>query len=65
MSPDTLTEILAAAPQLAAILVLYIWHKSDGEAREREQALTIKTLSRIILTALKSQTKKEDTDLHG
>ena len=60
-----ITQLLEAAPQLAAILVLYIWHKSDGEAREREQALTIKTLSRIILTALKSQTKKEDTDLHG
>lgn len=61
-----LTTLLEAAPQLAAIIVLYIWHTRSEETREREQTLIIKTLSRLTLTALKStqpNSIKEET--HG
>lgn len=63
MSPDTLTEILAAAPQLAALIILYIWHREDSVIRSQEHTLTIKTLatlSRLQLAQL-TQHKSEET----
>ncbi len=61
-----LTTLLEAAPQLAAIIVLYIWHTRSEETREREQTLIIKTLSRLILTAFKSaRSKSEQEETHG
>jgi len=47
MSPDTLTEILTAAPQLAALIILYIWHREDSVIHSQEHALTIKTLTSL------------------
>jgi len=62
MSHDTLTEILAAAPQLAVVIILYIWHREDTQARERQETQIIKTLSQITKIALSN--KKEETT-HG
>lgn len=61
-----LTTLLEAAPQLAAIIVLYIWHTRSEETREREQTLIIKTLSRLTLTALESaKPKPKQEETHG
>ena len=65
MSPDTLTEILTAAPQLAALIILYIWHREDATTRSQEHALTIKTLTTLSRLQLTQLTQHKSEEQHG
>jgi len=64
MSHDTLTEILAAAPQLAALIILYIWHREDSVIRSQEHTLTIKTLATLSRQSLQL-TQHKSEEQHG
>jgi len=60
MNPKTqlITQLLEAAPQLAALVVLLIWHREDTLTRAKEHALTINTLAKLSRQLIASKEDK-------
>lgn len=58
LETQLITTLLEAAPQLAAIIVLYIWHREDTTASAKEHALTINTLARLSRQLIASKEDK-------
>jgi hypothetical protein len=58
LETQLITQLLEAAPQLAALLVLFIWHREDTTASAKEHALTINTLARLSRQLIASKEDK-------
>ena len=58
LETQLITQLLEAAPQLAALVVLFIWHKEDTLAHAKEHALTINTLARLSRQLIQEGEKK-------
>lgn len=58
LETQLITTLLEAAPQLAAIIVLYIWHREDTTANAKEHALTINTLAKLSRQLIASKEDK-------
>lgn len=58
LETQLITQLLEAAPQLAALVVLFIWHKEDTLAHAKEHALTINTLAKLSRQLIASKEDK-------
>ena len=58
LETQLITQLLEAAPQLAALIILYIWHREDTLSRVKEHALTINVLAKLSRQLITSEEDK-------